>query len=123
MCVYIRYTYILNLAPSEGENGILNSASSEGDKSDERGATLQDPSGAAFQVARKIAKLFDQTLQADVEMLYIKEPVFGVSSPGWSAAYGQHIPLSRRTGRRIALAAAYALAIAYRMQQHLLASL
>jgi hypothetical protein len=97
-------------------------AQSEGDNADERGATLQDHYGAAFQVAHKIAKLFDQTLQADVEMLCIKETVSGFQSSKWSAAYGQHAPLSRRTGRSIALAAAYALAVAaYRMQHHLFA--
>ena len=93
-------------------------APSKGNNANERGATLQDHCGAAFQVDHKKAKLFDQTLQADVEMLYIKEPVFGVSSPGWSAAYGQHIPLSRPS---ITLAATYTLAVAYKMQQYLIA--
>jgi hypothetical protein len=83
--------------------------------------TLQVHCGTAFQVAHKKAKLFDQTLQANMEILHIKETVFGVPSPVWSATYGQHSPLSRCTGSSIALAATYALAIGYRMQQHLLA--
>ena len=55
--------------------------------------TLQDHCGAAFQVAHLViiapvsppdevaaitVKLFDQTLLADMEMIYIKETVFGV---------------------------------------------
>ena len=40
---------------------------------------------------------------------------------GWSAAYGLHSTLSRRAGRRIALAAAYTVTVAYRMRQHLFA--
>jgi hypothetical protein len=67
-----------------------------------------------------VVKLFDQTLQADVEMLYINLERNSVWRAGWSAAYGQHAPLSRSTGRRIVLATAYALAVAYRMRQHLL---
>jgi hypothetical protein len=72
------------------------------------------------EVAVITVRLFDHTLLADMEMLYINEIVFGVRDAG-SAAYGLHAPLSRRTGRRIALAAAYALTVAYRMRQHLFA--
>jgi hypothetical protein len=63
-------------------------APSKGDNANELGATLQDHCGAAFQVAHKIVKLFNQTLQADVEILYIKETVFGIQSPEGSTAYG-----------------------------------
>jgi hypothetical protein len=65
-----------------------------------------------------VVNLFSQTQLADVEMLYIKENLKHVWRAGWSTAYGQHTHLSRCTGRHIALAAAYALAVAYRMQYH-----
>jgi hypothetical protein len=46
-------------------------------------------------------ELFDQTLLADMEMLYIKKQYLACGMAG-SAAYGLHAPLSRRTGRRTA---------------------
>ena len=83
-------------------------ALSEGNKVEERGTTLQGHCGAAFQVAHRIApfmqlqvslqrpapahlvivapdevaaitvKLFDQKLLAHVDILYVRETVFGV---------------------------------------------
>ena len=125
---------------------ILNLALSEGNNAEERGATLQDHCGAAFQVAHRICsiyatssfspatsthlvivapdagevaaitvKLFDQTLLADMEMLYMKETVFCVrdgaplmdhTHPCLAALsdWPPHFTGSRiRTGRRIIL--------------------
>jgi hypothetical protein len=84
--------------------------------------------GTAFQVAHKIAPLMPLSRQRRAQMpqsqrqscSYCGEAVRpdtvglcgnalqrnSVWSAGWSAAYGQHTPISRRTGRSIALAAA-----------------
>jgi hypothetical protein len=86
---------------------------------------------APDKVAAITVKLFDQTLLADMEMLYIKETVFCVRDGAplmdcthpclVALAAASHWP-PHRTGRRIALAAAYyALTVAYRMRQHLFA--
>jgi hypothetical protein len=109
---------------------ILNWAPSKGDNAEERRATLQDNCRAAFQVAHKIVpliflascqhtyssdsnkvaaimvKLFDQTLTADVEMLYIKAPVFGVrdGAPLMDSTHPYPIALAA-SARHIALAA------------------
>jgi hypothetical protein len=70
------------------------------------------------KVAAIMVKLFDQTLLADVEMIYIKYTVFGVLD---EALLMDSTHQSPSTSCSIALAAAYLLAIAYRMQQHLFA--
>jgi hypothetical protein len=52
-----------------------------------------------YSAAVLVVSLFQQTLPDDVEMLYIKETIFGVW--GGSSASGSHAPLSCRTGCRI----------------------
>jgi hypothetical protein len=61
---------------------------------------------APDEVAAITVKLFDQTLLADMEMLYINETVFGVLDGAPLMDCTHPATLSRRTGSSIALVAA-----------------
>jgi hypothetical protein len=95
--------------------GILNLAPSEGDNANKRGATLQDYDGAAFKLLTKLGSCSTRPCRLMWRCFTSRKQC--APSPRWSAAYGQHVPLSLFTGSSIALAAAF------RMKQHLLASL